>query len=155
VVPAWGRLLDARDGQPGAPLVAALGYESWQTHWASDPRAVGRFIHLNNQTFEIVGVLPYTFDGLASRRTAVWLPAGVRPLLLQGSSSIQHDFSRATNTLKTGVSRAAGEGGTHFADSRIGPQPASFFPGWRTHSERSGAESDDLPCSTKQWPFSS
>ncbi len=140
VVPAWGRLLDARDGQPGAPLVAVLGYEYWQSHWGSDPHAVGRFLHINNQSFEIVGVLPYTFDGLSSRRIAVWLPAGVRPLLLQGSPPIPHDFSRATNTLfgklKTGISRAAGEAElTSLTRALIRSQPHSFQDGERIQSE--------------------
>jgi hypothetical protein len=37
IVPAWGRLLDARDAQPGAPPAAVLGYDYWQSHWAADP----------------------------------------------------------------------------------------------------------------------
>ncbi len=140
VVPAWGRLLDAHDGQPGAPAVAVLGYEYWQSHWGSDPRAVGRFVHVNNQPFEIVGVLPYTFDGLASRRIAVWLPAAARPLLLAGSHPIQSDFSRATNTLfgklKTGISRAAGEAElTSLTRALIRSQPHSFQDGERIQSE--------------------
>jgi hypothetical protein len=41
IIPAWGRLPDARDSQPGAPAVVALGYEYWRTRWAADPHVVG------------------------------------------------------------------------------------------------------------------
>ena len=78
IVPAWGRLLDARDGQPGAPAVAVLGYEYWQTRWGGDPHVVGRVVRVNDQPVQIVGVLPYSFDGLWPRgRTCGFrLPSG-------------------------------------------------------------------------------
>jgi len=113
IVPAWGRLLDLRDAQSGASAVAVLGYQYWRTHWAADPHVVGRIVHVNNRPVQIVGVLPYSFTGLWSRPTAVWLPVTMRPLLTSGSAPIPHDFSRATEVLfgklKTGVSLAAGE----------------------------------------------
>jgi macrolide transport system ATP-binding/permease protein len=113
IVPAWGRLLDARDSEPGAPVVAVLGYEYWQSHCASDPHMVGRVVHVNNKPVQIVGVLPYSFDGLTPRRTAAWLPVALRPSLIPGSSPIQQDFSRASEAffgkLKPGISLATGE----------------------------------------------
>jgi MacB-like periplasmic core domain len=75
IVPARGRLLNARDAQPGAPPAAVLGYDYWQSHWAADRRVVGRFVHVNNHLLQIVGVLPYSFDGLSFRRPAVWFPS--------------------------------------------------------------------------------
>lgn len=113
IVPAWGRLFDARDERPGAPRVVVLGYDYWRSHWGADPHAIGRVLHVNNQVLEIVGVAPYSFDGLSFRRPAVWLPASVRPLLIAGSAPVERDYSRATNLLygklKTGILRAAGE----------------------------------------------
>lgn len=113
VVPAWGRLLDARDAQPGAPAVAVLGYQYWQTRWAADPHVVGRIVHVNNQPVEIVGVVPYSFEGLMARRIAVWFPVAIRPQLMPGSPPIQQDVSHASEPLfgklKMGVSLAAGE----------------------------------------------
>jgi predicted permease len=113
VVPAWGRLLDAHDAQPGASPVTVLGYDYWQSHWAADPRVVGRVIHVNNQPFQIVGVLPYNFSGLSPRRTALWFPAAIRPLLVAGSPPVGQDLSRTTNALfgklKPGISKSAGD----------------------------------------------
>ena len=113
IVPSWGRLLDARDAQPGAAPVAVLGYSYWQTRWAGDPGVVGRVVHVNSQPVQIVGVLPYSFEGLMARGTVVWLPDSIRPLLLPGSAPVQQDFSRPSaalyGKLKTGVPQAAGE----------------------------------------------
>ncbi len=113
IAAAWGRLLDARDAQPGAPAVGDLGNEYWQTHCGGDPHIVGRVLHVNGQPVEIVGILPYNFEGLMVRGAALWLPASRRALLMPGAPPIEQDYSRASATLygklNPGVSQAAGE----------------------------------------------
>lgn len=113
IAPAWGRLLDIGDSRPDAPAVAVLGYEYWQAHWAADPHVVGQVIHVNSRPVEVVGVLPYSFEGLMSKGVAVWLPADARSRLMAGSSPREEDFSRASEVLfgklKPGISQAAGE----------------------------------------------
>ena len=112
VLPAWGRLLDARDSLPGAPPVAVLSREYWEARWGGDPRVIGRVVRVNNRAVEIVGVLPYDFQGLM-RSASVWLPAAVRPWVMAGTQPISEDFTRASEVLygklKAGVSQAAGE----------------------------------------------
>ncbi len=115
ILPAWGRLLDAHDSQPGAAPVAVLGYDYWHTHWGADPSVIGRIVHVNNQPVQIVGVLPYNFaQSLFGRRSDVWFPMSLRPLLMPGTPALQQDFSRASEALfgklKPGVSQAAAEG---------------------------------------------
>ena len=111
IVPSWGRMLDAHDSEPGAPAVAALGYQYWQTNWGADPSIVGRTIRVNNQPVQIAGVLPYDFDGLSPRRTSIFLPIALRPLLIAGSPALAGDFSYASEALygklKPGVPAAA------------------------------------------------
>ena len=113
VLPAWGRLLDSRDAQPGAPAVAVMAYPYWQTRWGADPHVVGRIVRINDKPVQIVGVLPYTFDGLWGRRTALWLPAAIRPSIVAGGVPLSQDFSRPSELLfgrlKPGVPRTAGE----------------------------------------------
>jgi predicted permease len=114
LVPAWGRLLDAQDARPGAAPVAALGYDYWRAQWGADPNVIGRFVRINNQPVQIVGVLPYGFArGLFGRRAEVWLPVSMRPLLMAGTPQLQQDFSRASEALfgklKAGISQKAGE----------------------------------------------
>ncbi len=99
VLPAWGRLLDARDAEPGAPPAAVLSYPYWQTRWAGDPNVVGRIVRINNLPARIVGVLPADFNGLWSRGTAVWLPP---------RTDSAHAGVLLFGRVRTGVSRAAG-----------------------------------------------
>jgi len=141
IVPAWGRLLDTADAQPGAGAAAVLGYDYWQSHWAADPHVVGRVIHVNNQPFEIVGIMPYSFDGLAPRGTAIWLSAASRPLLIPGSPPIREDFSRATNAvfgkLKAGISIGAGDAElTSLTHELIRRQPLFFHDFERMQGRR-------------------
>jgi predicted permease len=111
VVPAYGRLFDARDSEPGAPLVAVLGYAYWQTHWAADPQVVGRVVRINNRPVQIAGIVPAGFAGLSPRNAAVWMPVSSRPNLILGSLPLPEDFALSSfalyGKLKPGVPLAA------------------------------------------------
>ncbi len=131
IVPAWGRLLDARDAEPDAPATAVLGYQYWQTRWGADPHVVGRAVRVNNKTVEIVGVLSDNFEGLWPRRTALWFPAAIRSSLIAGGAPLGQDFSRPSEILfgklKPGVALAAGEAElTSLTRELIRRQPRAF-----------------------------
>jgi predicted permease len=131
VVPAWGRLLSAPDAEPGAPAVAVLSYPYWQSHFGSDPKAVGKVVRINNQPVQIIGVTPYDFDGLSPRMTAVYLPVSLRPALIAGSPPLAQDFARASEALfgklKPGVAVGAGEAElTSLTHELIHRNPRSF-----------------------------
>jgi len=113
IVPAWGRLVDAQDAQPGAEPVAALGYDYWRNHWGADPNVIGRIVRINNQPVQIVGVLPYSFPrNLLGGTSEVWFPVSMRPLLMAGTPTLQQDFTRSSEALfgklKPAISQAAG-----------------------------------------------
>ena len=61
VQPALGRVFRAEDSKPGAPPVMMLGYEVWESRFASDPGVVGRRVRVGNTMREIVGVAPRGF----------------------------------------------------------------------------------------------
>ncbi len=139
-LPAWGRLLDERDAQPGAPAVAVLGYEYWRDHEGSDPQVVNRIVHVNAKPVLVVGVGPYDFDGLQPHTTAVWLPASQRPLLIAGAPALT-DFSRPNDDLfaraKTGVSVASLEAElTSLTRQLAHREPLQFKAGERIAGER-------------------
>lgn len=131
IVPAWGRLLDVHDEEPGATPVAVLGYDYWRTHWGGDPNVVGQVVHINNRPVQIVGVLPYTFDGIYSRSAAVWLPVSLRPVLMTGTPELRQDYSRVSEVLfgklKRGVSKAAGEAELTALTHELARQQPRFF----------------------------
>ncbi len=140
IVPAWGRLLDARDSEPGASAVAVLGYQEWQTHWAARPEVVGQVIHVNGKPVQIVGVAPYTFEGLSPRRIALWLPTTVRPQLFPGSPAPNQDYARPSaalfGRLKPGASQAAAEAElTALTRELMHSQPHAFRPDDRIQAQ--------------------
>ena len=63
--PAAGRLFTAEDDQrSGEHPYAVISYAWWQTRFASDPKAIGKSIRVNNYQLAIVGVAQPGFDGL-------------------------------------------------------------------------------------------
>lgn len=61
VPPLLGRFLVAEDEGAGAPRVAVLGYDLWQTRFGGDPGVLGRLILVGDVSHEVVGVMPPGF----------------------------------------------------------------------------------------------
>ena len=59
------------DAQPGARRVALISDALWQRRFNADPGVVGKTLGLNNQPWEIIGVLPPGFRGLSGRAEAL------------------------------------------------------------------------------------
>jgi predicted permease len=72
VPPLLGRYLVDADDQKGAPPVVVIGYEVWQTRFASDPAVVGRSVRLGPAVHTIVGVMPEGFGFPVSQ--LFWVP---------------------------------------------------------------------------------
>jgi predicted permease len=60
--PQIGRLLLDEEDQPGRDQVVVLGDGLWRRRFNADPTIVGRTIALNGTAYEVVGVLPSTFQ---------------------------------------------------------------------------------------------
>jgi predicted permease len=70
VMPHRGRGIQEADTVEGAPRVVVISYGYWQTRFAGKDDAIGQRLRLDNETYEIVGVLPPGFY----RTTPLWLP---------------------------------------------------------------------------------
>ena len=70
--PSLGRTFTADEFRPGAHSVV-VSRAFWESHLGRDPAAIGKILHLNGQSFNIVGVMPASF-WMPSRHTAMWLP---------------------------------------------------------------------------------
>jgi predicted permease len=59
-----GRTIVPEDDRPGAPPVALISSNYWQTRFAGDPGVVGKTVRINNVLVTIVGILPTDFTGV-------------------------------------------------------------------------------------------
>lgn len=66
------------DAAPGARRVVLISDALWQRRFNADPSVLGRPLSLNNQPWEIIGVLPPGFRGLSGRAEAL-LNLSARP----------------------------------------------------------------------------
>ena len=77
--PMIGRTFTARDEVPGAPKVAVLSYRFWSDHYAKDPSVLGSILRLDEQPYQIAGVMPESFtfpstDASPGEPPALWTP---------------------------------------------------------------------------------
>ena len=78
VQPALGRAFTEDEDDKGARVVV-LSYGLWQRRFGGASDIVGRKIAVNDQAYEVVGVMPRTFYFMPSRDIDMWLPASFPP----------------------------------------------------------------------------
>ncbi|HEX8144506.1 MAG TPA: ABC transporter permease [Pyrinomonadaceae bacterium] len=74
--PAIGRNFTSAEDQPGANRTAIISYGFWQRRFGANPSIVGQPMMLNNESYEIIGVLPQTFEWQAP--VDVFVPIGLQ-----------------------------------------------------------------------------
>jgi putative ABC transport system permease protein len=74
--PALGRNFLPEEDRPGGNRAALIGYGFWQRRFAGNPAVLGQSLMLNDESYEIVGVLPQNFEWQAP--VDVWVPIGLR-----------------------------------------------------------------------------
>lgn len=73
-----GRSLTPDDDEPGAARpVIALSHRGWLRLFAGDPGVVGRGVRINGLPYDVVGVMPEDFRGLAIGPPDYWAPLGL------------------------------------------------------------------------------
>ena len=102
--PALGRLLGPADDRgPGLAPYAVLSWDYWNHRFGRDPHVLGRSLHFDNQTFEIIGVAPSDFTGTEKGTvTDIFLPLSMNRLATQDSVTWHRTFLM----LKPGVDPA-------------------------------------------------
>lgn len=91
VAPEMGRYIVHRDDRPGIPDggVAVISATFWHSHFASDPKILGRQLKLNHIPFTIIGVMPESFRGMDhDQHPDVFIPLESEPLIDAPFSSI-------------------------------------------------------------------
>ncbi len=131
VTPIRGRAFLPEEEQPGTEPVVILSHRAWLRQGA-DPDIVGKEVRINAVPFQVVGIAPEGFTGVALVGPDFWMPLGVYELLdnpqRSGTAALSLDerypYLMLVGRLKPGVSMAA-------AQTRLEPlatQLAQDFP---------------------------
>ncbi len=75
--PALGRVFTQEEDQPNANRVAVLAYGAWLRLFGGDPNVIGRSIVLNQQPYQVIGVMSRDFRWPAS--VDLWVPLALAP----------------------------------------------------------------------------
>jgi putative ABC transport system permease protein len=74
VRPLIGRVFTEEEDEKGV-RVAVISHGLWQRQFGGSASVVGRKISLNDQAYEVIGVMPEGFYFMPSRDIDVWMPA--------------------------------------------------------------------------------
>jgi hypothetical protein len=75
--PLMGRVFASEEDQPGADHEVVLSYNAWKSTFGGDTKIVGRSIQLNQEPYQIIGVMGPDF--LWPNPTDLWAPLGLKP----------------------------------------------------------------------------
>lgn len=79
VPPALGRALRPDEAEAGHNHVVVLSWGFWQSRFGGDRGAIGRQVILDNEGYEIVGVMGPDFKDFFTRRVDLWTPITFKP----------------------------------------------------------------------------
>ncbi len=71
VQPVVGRWFTEEEGRPGAPQRVVLSHGFWSRRFGGDPHVLGRTIALSGVSYEVIGVMPASFE-FPDTRTEAW-----------------------------------------------------------------------------------
>jgi predicted permease len=78
VSPALGRTFAADEDQGGKDHVVVLNHELWERRYGSDPKLVGATVHLNGESYTVIGVMPASFL-MSAFQAQLWRPLVLNP----------------------------------------------------------------------------
>ncbi len=104
VPPLIGRTFQSDDFVAGKDRVVVLGHRLWQRQFGGDSNVVGRSFALNGESYQVVGVMPpsFQFAPFWATRTEMWAPLELASRAPERDSHSLRVFAR----LKPGVARA-------------------------------------------------
>jgi len=74
VNPLMGRVFTEEEDEAGV-RVAVISHGLWQRRYGGSPDVVGRTITVNDNPYEVIGVMPREFYFMPARDVAIWMPA--------------------------------------------------------------------------------
>lgn len=99
-----GRMFTSDEDRPGNERVAIISYGLWQRRFAGDRNVLGKSISLDGNVYQVVGVMPKTFQFAPfwATHAELWAPLVLAPRIAQANRGGQS--LRVFARLKAGVS---------------------------------------------------
>ncbi|HVT49088.1 MAG TPA: ABC transporter permease [Vicinamibacterales bacterium] len=101
--PLIGRAFTDRDATPGGDRFAILTHDLWTSRFAGDRDLIGRTIQLDNEAYEVAGVLPADFR--LPQDAAILVPFSFTPDQMADTQR-GHEFSMMIGRLRPGATIA-------------------------------------------------
>ena len=119
VAPAMGRSFAPEEDQVNAPNVVVLSNELWQQRFNSDRQIVGKSISLNQESYQVIGVMPAGFRFPVIAGVQLWrtLRPTLNPNCKRGCIVL-----RAIGRLKSGVTIQEAQADLSTVASRLAAQ---------------------------------
>jgi putative ABC transport system permease protein len=99
VQPLLGRVF-TEDEDNKSVRVAVISYGLWQRRFGGASDIIGRVISLNDEPYELIGVMPRNFYFMPSREIGIWMPASFPPFM---RTNLTWHSSQIVARLKPGV----------------------------------------------------
>jgi predicted permease len=80
VTPRLGRVFTAEEDDTGV-RVAVISHGLWQRRFGGSPDAVGRTLSINDNAYQVIGVMPAAFFFLPGAEVDIWMPASFPPFM--------------------------------------------------------------------------
>ena len=125
--PMLGRTFTAQQAQLGGPLVAILSYGLWQRRFAGNRDALGQTLKMNEELYNVVGVMPADFD--FPGRTDVWTPLTMNTQNWQQRGG---HYLSGVGRLKDGATLAGAQADLNVIAARAEQQFPASNAGWDT-----------------------
>jgi predicted permease len=129
--PYLGRAFRPEEDQPNANHEVILAYRTWKRRFGGDPAIVGRTLLLNQESYQVVGVMQPGFDW--PNGTELWSPIGLPSGKYFDPNERYNEGLFAVGRLRPGVTLARANAYLHL---RSAQQVAS--EGEKSYGQRSG-----------------
>jgi predicted permease len=129
LAPAVGRIWSSEEESHGDRHLAVIAYRFWQRRFRGDASVIGRTLQVENETYQIVGVLPRGADAMQTIgwREDVWVPLSLNRVPDGWSSA----FIGALGRLRDGATPVRAETEMKSAVAPLAAANPPAYAGWQ------------------------
>jgi predicted permease len=133
---AFGRTFDQRDEVTGIATVAVISDGLWQRGFGGDPRAIGRTLRIDEDVYEIIGVMPPSFrhpSRTLETDVEVWAPTGWKSAPFSAPNHSARFMPSAIGRVRAGLSIDAARAKVEASGRELTRQYPDHYPprlGW-------------------------